>query len=199
MSEFDFGAEYASFGDDLKGVAYEGDFEMLVTKMKHGTSPKGKAMFTVTLAFTSGPLKAKNKTIDDRLYWSPENDTAARIFAQNLRVLGAPQEWIMSDRPTPEQIAERCVGNVVAVKLKKDEFNGQPQTRVNYQKTVKASGGPSVSASSAQAQAATLDDDDEDAAAATSESAVQEPKEPASVGAGATGGSTGGSDPWSDS
>jgi hypothetical protein len=46
-------------------------------------------MFTVTLAFTSGPYKAKNKTVDDRLYWSPESDTAARIFAANLKVLGA--------------------------------------------------------------------------------------------------------------
>jgi hypothetical protein len=27
MSEFDFGAEYAAFGDDLKGVAYEGEYD----------------------------------------------------------------------------------------------------------------------------------------------------------------------------
>jgi hypothetical protein len=90
-------------------------------------------MFTVTLAFTSGPNKAKGKTVDDRLYWSPESDTAARIFAANLKVMGARQEWIMSDRPTPQQIAERCVGNVVSVRLKPDEFNGQATTRVNYQ------------------------------------------------------------------
>jgi hypothetical protein len=190
MSEFDFGAEFASFGDDLKGVAYEGDFEMLVKSMKAGTSPKGKAMFTVELAFTSGPLKAKGKTVTDKLYWSPENDIAARIFAQNLRVLGAPQEWIMSDRPSPQEIADRCVGNVVAVKLKKDEFNGQPQTRVNYQKTVSQSGGPKVTASSAQAQAVSLEDED----AATPAAAAT--KEPATVGAGASGT---GEDPWSDS
>jgi hypothetical protein len=193
MSEFDFGAEYAAFGDDLKGVAYEGEYEMLVQAMKPGTNQKGKAMFTVTLAFTSGPLKAKNKTLDDKLYWSPENDVAARIFAQNLRVLGAPQEWIMSDRPTPQEIADRCVGNVVAVKLSKGEFNGQPQTRVNYQKTVKVSGGPKVSASSAQAAAVTLEDDED---AATTVAAADEAKEPATVGAGAASNGTG-TDPWS--
>jgi hypothetical protein len=32
MSEFDFGAEYAAFGDDLKGVAYEGEYDMLVRR-----------------------------------------------------------------------------------------------------------------------------------------------------------------------
>lgn len=197
MSEFDFGAEYAAFGDDLKGVAYEGDFEMLVKAMKPGTSPKGKAMFTVTLAFQGGPLGAKGKSIDDRLYWSPESDIAARIFSQNLRVLGASQEWIMADRPSPAQIADRCVGNVVAVRLSKGEFNGQPQTRVNYQKTVKVSGGPSMSTSAAQAAAVSLDEEDAAVAAAgdpDAAAAEEAAKEPVTAGAG-----NGGSDPWSDS
>lgn len=189
MSEFDFGAEYANFGDDLKGVAYEGDYEMLVLKMKPGTSPKGKAMFTIELAFTSGPLKTKGKTVTDKLYWSPENDTAARIFAQSLRVLGASQEWILADRPSPQDIADRCVGNIVAVKLKKDEFNGQPQTRVNYQKTVTTSGGPTSTGAKAKAAAVKLDDPDEDTPADEDTA-----KEPATVGAS----STGGEDPWSD-
>jgi hypothetical protein len=194
MSEFDFGAEYANFGDDLKGVAYEGDYEMLITDMKPGTSPKGKAMFTVTLAFTSGPLKAKGKTVVDKKYWSPESDVAARIFAQDLRVMGAPQEWIMADRPTPQEICDRCIGNVIEVKLTKGEFNGQPQTRVAYRKTVKVKGGPSVSASSAQAQAVSLDDEDEDAATEAAVATADEAKEPVTAGAGAKGGS----DPWSD-
>lgn len=192
MSEFDFGTEFAAFGDDLKGVSYEGEFDMLVKAMKPGTSPKGKAMFTVTLAFTSGPYAAKNKTLDDRMYWSPENDTAARIFAQSLRVLGAPQEWIMSDRPSPQEIADRCVGNVVTVQLKKAEFNGQPRTDVNYRKTVSASGGPKVSASAAKAQAVSLDDE-EDAAVAAAGDPEEPAKQPATAGA-----STGGGDPWSD-
>jgi hypothetical protein len=193
MSEFDFGAEYAAFGDDLKGVSYEGEFDMLVKAMKGGTSNKGKQMFTIELAFTSGPLKAKGKTVTDKIYWSPENDVAARIFAQSLRVLGAPQEWIMADRPTPEQISERCVGNVVAVRLSKGEFNGQPQTRVNYQKTVSTSGGPSVSASTAKAGAVSLDEDEEDAGAAAAVAAAEpeDAKEPATAGASAGG------DPWS--
>jgi hypothetical protein len=184
MSEFDFASEYEAFGDDLKGVAYNGDYDMLVTKMKYGTTAKGKAMFTVTLAFTSGPYKAKGKTLDDRLYWSPENETAARIFSQALRVLGASQEWIMAERPTPEQIAERCVGNVVSVRLKEDEFNNQKTTRVTYQKTVSsnqaaaaATGGNGAPPSAAQA--VSLDDDDDDADTPTGE--------PVTAGVGASG------------
>lgn len=165
MSEFDFAAEYAAFGEELKGVAYSGDYTMKVQKVVAGTSPKGKQMFTVTLAFTDGPLAAKGKTINDKLYWSPESDTAARIFSQNLKIMGASQDWIMANRPTPAQIAEQMTGSVIDVKLKADEFNGQPQTRVNYNKTVSAKSASGASAPSAAAAAA-VSLDDEDAAPA---------------------------------
>jgi hypothetical protein len=159
-NDFDFGAEFASFGDDLKGVAYEGEHQMVVKKAVAGTSGKGKRMFTITLGFTSGPYAAKNKEVVDKLYWSPENETAARIFAQNLKVLGASQEWVMQTRPTPAQIAEQITGSVVDVRLKPDEFNGQPQTRVNYLKTVssKAATGGAAAPSAAAAAAVSLDD-----------------------------------------
>lgn len=197
MSEFDFGTEYAAFGDDLKGTAYEGDYEMLIKQAKPGTSGKGKQMFTITLAFQGGPLGAKGKTVEDRLYWSPENETAAKIFANSLRMMGASQEWIMAERPTPQQIADRITGNVVAVRLKPDEFNGQPQTRVNYQKLVKANGPAGPVGSKAQAQAVSLDDDTDTVASTTAaKEPAEEAKEPATAGASA--GASGGSDPWSD-
>lgn len=197
--EFDFGAEYAAFGDDLKGVAYEGEYEMLIKGCKAGTSAKGKQMFTITLAFQGGPLGAKGKTVDDRLYWSPENETAAKIFSNALRVCGASQEWIMSERPKPQQIADRITGNVVAVRLKQEEFNGQPQTRVTYQKLVKANGPAGPVGKAAQAQAVSLDDVETDAAVHGTEAdaTAAEAKEPATVGAGASGDSTG-ADPWAD-
>jgi len=187
MSEFDFGAEFASFGDDIKGTSYEGEYEMLVKDMKPGTSAKGKQMFTVTLAFQGGPLGAKNKTLDDRHYWSPENETAAKIFAATLRTLGAPQEWILSERPTPQQIADRCKGNVVSVRLKPDEFNGQPTTRVSYIKLVSASGGSPATAKSKAAAAVSLDDEDDTPAPAAAEA-----KEPVGVAAGTS------EDPWAE-
>lgn len=164
MSSFDFGAEYASFGDDLKVTAYEGEFTMIVKKVTPGTSPKGKQMFTVTLAFQDGVHAAKGRTVTDRLYWSPESETAARIFAENLAKMGATQSWIMKDRPTPEQIAEQMTGAVIECKLTAGEFNGQPQTRVSYRKTVsaKAAGGKSATA----AAAVTLDDEPADEPAA---------------------------------
>lgn len=159
MSEFDFGAEYAAFGDDLKGVAYDGEYVMVVQKVVAGTSPKGKQMFTVTLAFKDGVYAAKGKTVTDKLYWSPESDTAARIFAQNLKVMGATQEWVMKARPTPEQIAEQLTGAVVDVKLTAGEFNGQPQTRVNYRKTISAKATGGVITSASAAAAVSLDDE----------------------------------------
>lgn len=180
MTDFDFGAEYAAFGDDLKGAAYEGTYTMQVKNMQPGTTGKGKAMFTVTLAFTDGPLKAKNKTVVDKLYWSPESDQSARIFAAALRIMGASQEWIMADRPSALEIAQRCIGNLVEVNLKPDEFNGQPTTRVNYRKTVSSGGGaaPAGSKSTAAAQAVSLDEDEPVAA--------EEP----------VGASSGSSNPW---
>ena len=79
--DFDFGAEFAAFGDDLKGASYEGEYEMKVKKATAGKTQKGKMKIALTLVFTSGPYAAKGKEVNDNLYWSPENDTAARIFA----------------------------------------------------------------------------------------------------------------------
>jgi len=188
MSEFDFGAEFAAFGDDLKGVAYEGDHTMFVKKAVAGTSPKGKRMFTLTLGFKSGPHAAKNKEIQDRLYWSPESDTAARIFAQTLRTLGASQEWIMSARPTPDQIAEQITGTVFEARLKADEFNGQPQTRVTYRSTVSSKAATATPGGGKSASQAVSLDDEADAASAA---AGDPDTEPATAGASASS-----NNPW---
>jgi hypothetical protein len=178
MTDFSFADEFASFGDDLKGVAYEGDHQMRVRKAEAGATAKGKQKFTLTLEFAGGPNKGK--TIVDNLVWSPESEIAAKIFAQNLRVLGAPQEWIMQTKPSPEDIAEQITGTVFDARLKPDEFNGQPQTRVSYRKTISL-GNPVAGVKSAAASAAVSLDDEAPAA-------VQEP-----VGAVAGGGSD---NPW---
>lgn len=175
--DFDFGAEYESFGDDLKGVAYEGDHTLLVRKATAGISPKGKQKFTLTLEFAGGPHHGK--TFLDSLYWSPENDTAARIFAQNLKTLGAPQDWIMATRPTPEQIAEQITGTKFEAKLKADEFNGNPQTRVTYRKTLSVETPVAGTAPSASAAAAVSLDDE--VPAATAAAAAAAPAAPAAA------------------
>lgn len=200
MSEFDFGAEYAAFGDDLKGTSYEGEYDMVVQKAVAGTTQKGKQQFTLTLGFTGGPYKSKGKTIIDRLIWSPESDVAARIFSSSLKTLGASHEWIMANRPTPEQIAARITGAVVSVRLKPDEFNGQATTRVSYVKSVNVKSGDnaesvatSSKAASGPAKAVSLDEATAEPAAAAP-AAESEPdvdkttgevKEPATAGAGA--------------
>lgn len=197
-NEFDFGAEYEAFGDDLKGVTFDGEYDMVVQKAVAGTSPKGKQMFTVTLAFTAGPNKVKSRTVSDRLYWSPESDTAARIFSASLKTMGASHEWILSARPTPAQIAERMTGTIVSVRLKPDEFNGQATTRVSYLKTVSAKSGDNAAAASApaakaeKAKAVKLDDDEPATPAAPAaeeenvDKATGEVKEPVTAGAGAS-------------
>jgi hypothetical protein len=204
MSEFDFGAEYAAFGDDLKGVSFEGEYDMVVQKAVAGTTQKGKQQFTLTLGFTSGPYKAKNKTVIDRLIWSPESDVAARIFSSSLKILGASHEWIMSARPSPAQIAERITGTVVSVRLRPDEFNGQPTTRVSYLSSVSVKDGGNAGAAKA-AKAVSLEDESAPdtvvtptaAAPADDESSVDkatgEVKEPATAGAGASSGTE---NPW---
>jgi hypothetical protein len=199
MSEFDFGAEYAAFGDDLKGTSYEGTYEMVVQKAVPGQTQKGKAQFTLTLAWTSGPLAAKGKTIVDRLIWSPESDVAARIFSQNLRTLGASQDWIMQTRPSPAQIAEQITGAVFEAVLKPDEFNGQPTTRVNYRKSVKVKGSTGGTKSATASAAVSLDDDDAPAAVATptAQAPADTPAEAVPAGAGVGTGDADASNPWS--
>lgn len=194
--DFDFGAEFEAFGDDLKGTSYDGDYTMKVVAAKPSRTQKGKMQLIVTLAFQGGPLGAKGKTVDDRKVWSPESEVAAKIFAQDLRILGAPQEWIMSARPTPQQICDQIMGSVVEVKLVPDEWNGQPRTNVRYRKTVSAkptSGGGSATASAAASSAVSLDDDE------PAEPAAKAPKkEPATVGAMSAAEAAEGddSDPW---
>jgi hypothetical protein len=197
--DFDFGAEFAAFGDDLKGTSYEGEYEMRVKKATPGRTQKGKMRITVTLVFTSGPYAAKGKEIVDNHIWSPESDTAAKIFAQNLRILGAPQDWIMSTRPTPQQICDQITNNVVGVRLRPDEFNGQPTTRVSYLKSVQikslGSGqGGTVAGTGSATAAVSLDDATADEAPAQPvvpadvDETTGEVKEPAPVGAA--------EDPW---
>lgn len=194
MSEmdFDFGAEYAAFGDDLKGTAYDGDYTLRVSKVKVGKTQKGKMQFQLTLAFVGGPLGAKGKTVDDRLIWSPESDVAARIFSQTLRTLGAPQEWIMTARPTPQQIADQITGAVVECKLSPDEWNNQPRTKISYRRAVSTNaipGGASPTATPSAATAATLDDDgDDDPAVDTVTGEVKQPAVAVSAASAA--------DPW---
>ncbi|HEX8321693.1 hypothetical protein [Longimicrobium sp.] len=196
-NDFSFADEFKSFGDELNGVAYTGDYTMKVTKAKASKTAKGKQQFVVTLAFQGGPLGAKGKTVDNRLVWSPESEVAARIFAQSLRVLGAPQDWIMSAKPTPDQIAEQMVGAVVEVNLKAGEFNGQPQTNVNYRKSVSVNplgggqGGAVKTTSASAAAAVSLEDETADEQVDTTTGEVIQ--EPATAGAGAPGSA---GNPW---
>jgi len=162
MSTFDFASEFESFGDDLKGTAYEGDFVMVVRKAEPGTTAKGKQKFQLTLEFVGGPNHGK--TVPQQLVWSPENDTAAKIFASSLRVLGAPQEWIMATKPTPEQIAQQITGTKFEARCKAGEFNGQPQTNVSFRKTLSVDT-PVAGAAKSEAASAAVSLDDEPAAA----------------------------------
>jgi hypothetical protein len=188
MSEmdFDFGAEYAAFGDDLKGTSYDGDYTMRVSKVKPSRTQKGKMQFQLTLAFVGGPLGAKGKTVDDRMVWSPESEVAAKIFAQTLNTLGAPQDWIMSAKPTPQQIADQITGTVVECKLSPDEWNNQPRTKVSYRKRVSGNaipggtpGGTSQTAGKSAAAAVSLDEE----VPSTPAKAEEPAKEPVTVGA----------------
>jgi hypothetical protein len=191
MSEmdFDFGAEFAAFGDDLKGTAYDGDYTMRVSKAKPSRTQKGKMQIQLTLAFQGGPLGAKGKTVDDRLVWSPESEVAAKIFAQTLRTLGAPQEWIMQAKPSPQQICDQITGAVVECKLSPDEWNGQPRTKISYRKALSTNAIPggaiatTPGISSAAASAVSLDDETADTPAAAPVKAKAEVKEPVTVGA----------------
>ena len=171
MSTFDFASEFESFGDDLKGTAYEGDFVMVVRKAEPGTTAKGKQKFQLTLEFVGGPHHGK--TVPQQLVWSPENDTAAKIFASSLRVLGAPQEWIMANRPSPEQIAQQITGTKFNARCKAGEFNGQPQTNVSFRSTVSVESPVAGTAKSEAASAAVSLDDEPAAAPAPSAAEVK--------------------------
>jgi len=174
---FSLADEFESFGDELMGKSYEGrDIQMVVVKCETGTSAKGKHFIRPTLQFDGGPNSGKQ--VVDSLYWSPQSETAVRIFSQSLNVLGASPEWVKSEKPSMQQIAEKIKGATVIVNLTKDEFNGQPQTRVNYRKAVSAggaggsTGGGGGAASASAAAAVSLDDDEPAAGVGTPVAAV---------------------------
>lgn len=132
---FSFADEYNSFGDELTGKAYpKGSYEMRVKNMVPKVTSGQKRSFVVTLEFTKGPHRGK--TVTEQMTWSPESDVAARIFAQGLKIMGASQDWIKTNKPTPQQIANQCIGSLVEVVLTEDTWQGQDRNRVRFNKNL---------------------------------------------------------------
>jgi hypothetical protein len=137
---FSFADAYDEFGDDLLGKIFpNGTYQMKVKTAQAAMTGTGKHCFKVVLEFVGG--KFKGKTVPDQLTWTPSSDVAARIFAQSMGVLGAPQDWIKTNKPSPEQIAARITGTVVETILAEDEWNGAPRNKVRYSKTIALKGG----------------------------------------------------------
>lgn len=68
----------------------------------------GKLAFDLAL---SGPAGESS----ERMVWSPESPINARRFAERLAVLGASTQWILAERPSPEQVAARLVGAEITI------------------------------------------------------------------------------------
>jgi hypothetical protein len=164
MATFSYATEFAAFGDSLTGKVYpNGEYEMRVKTAKAGQTKGGKECFRITLAFTSGPNKGKE--IFEQMTWSPENETAVKIFVQGLTNLGISPSWVKETKPTPEQIAARIEGAVVLVKLSEDEYQGEKRNRVKFSKFISRPAGSNGSASAQPAAELTADDlTDEDVA-----------------------------------
>jgi len=133
--EFSFADEFEAFGEELEGKPLpKGEYEMVVVKSTAAITAGGKQCFKVVLEAMNGPQQGRQ--VSEQLTWSPENSVAARIFAQGLKAMGAPQEWIKSERPTADQIAAQMLGQKILVGLDEDEYLGQPRNRVRFRKNL---------------------------------------------------------------
>ena len=131
MSEnYDIFADYEAYGDELVGKILVGDHDVTVKTARPRISNSGKAQIGFTLEIESGP--DAGKTIEDLFTWSPENETARRMGAMTLSMMGATPEWIRENNAKLFDIAEHVTGARVAIKVTEGEFNGMPQARVRY-------------------------------------------------------------------
>lgn len=129
--------DYDALGDDLiphvmaEGRGYVG----FIKKAQAGQSKSGKRKIFFVVQATEGPEAGYEAA--DNWYWSPESPKAAQIMAQNLSRVGATPEWIKTERPSWEAIAERIEGVPVQFDITYDgEFNGAPNVRVAIRKAL---------------------------------------------------------------
>lgn len=127
---YDLAADYDALGDELVGRIPVGDHNATVVAARSRTSASGKGQIGLTLEIDEGP-EAGTK-VDDLLTWSPESEVARRIMSSALAMMGATSDWIKENRANMADVAERVTGARVAIRVKEGEFNGMPQARVSY-------------------------------------------------------------------
>lgn len=175
--EFSLGDEYDAYGDDLKGRAFpKGTYEMRVASAVPKTTSTGKQAIVVNLEFTKGPYRGKK--VPEQMTWSPENEVAARIFANSLAMMGATTEWIRATKPKMEQICARITGQLVEVDLTEDEWQGQERNRVRFKKNLGKPAGaatPTLGDPTPAAAAAPLLGADEEATVLSDEDPLDAP------------------------
>lgn len=69
----------------------------------------------------------EGETLEGTIYWSTK---AATMATQAFAALGVDQEWIMSHRPTPDQIADKMVGAKFVGRVTVDEYRGRKRNRI---------------------------------------------------------------------
>lgn len=86
-----------------------GEYDLVVSEVKVGTTSTGKTMFTLKNQVTSGTYA--KRLIWDRLIISPESKVALGIFFSKIRALGIPDEYFSRvPAPTPDEIGQVLTG-----------------------------------------------------------------------------------------
>lgn len=129
--------DYEAFGDTLvPQILPNGKYVATVKRAIAGQTNNGKSKIVVTLEIAEGPRAGAE--VVEQLTWSPESETAARIMAGALAVMGATPEWVRTNRATFADVADHIIGAVVEISAREDEWNGQPRNRVGFLRTLQA-------------------------------------------------------------
>lgn len=67
------------------------------------------------------------ETLEGQIYWTAK---AAQMATQSLAALGITTEWILENRPQPDEIADRMVGVKAVFNVTINEFRGRKTNRL---------------------------------------------------------------------
>lgn len=121
-----------------------GDYDLVIEKVEHRLSQKGKDGYNATCVVESGPYAGRK--VFNTWYVSPESPTAMSIFFRQMGVLGLNKEF-WNANPTDDQICAAMAGKRFIGTLKKEDYKGKERNEVSGVATPRpapAGSGPSI-------------------------------------------------------
>ena len=127
-----------------------GEYNVIVSDAKTGTSQNGKARYTLVWQVTDGPLNGR-KVFHD-MYLSPESPQAMSIFFRQMGAIGLTAEFFRGE-PSDEQIVSALKNRTARITLAHRQNNGRTYHDIKKIHEVRATAPATAAAAPAPAPA----------------------------------------------